>query len=576
MLVSNVRGGVNGQKLQKDVTRLNSAVKVYLANGGDLSGVSDPREVLTHLKSVAGGSANRQVVGLKGSALDYRVVAEMQTSGQATSDELRALWDPVSNRFVLTNTGGIGVRAFVIDENAAEGGEESRSTNLKYAMNDGWVWDYQDRSDNVVGGPSNLPPGGGVATLPPAVDPPSAAPLLVPVIEVPGGDYPLTDFPKAVAITNPNDPGVSELLYSTIAGIWSIYDGPVQVEPGDELEVRAISIDPDNWSDSDTVDEEYATVAVSPELELSLPETVNYIEMGGSLVAGNYDDPTLVSPGDVSLVNGDVIPDIYESNAYFQVYWTYDGSDPVGAADRGEGENFTNGFSSQEIPLSIADWGTGPELTVKVQTESFDLDVFGNSEVTQQVIGIETIALRAPQIEIDGGTISFIQNPDFGDLPVGTRIFYTTDGTDPGVDASGEPVGGTEYVGPFDLNDDADLTVRVYPPEAYTDWFTPSASTSESYVSPYTRVVHIGGRFALPDGTFRNIARLGPEGGLDSTFNPGLGASSGSLVGAIAPQGGGNILVGGDFESMNTSNRFGVVRMREDGSVDESFNAGLE
>ena len=47
-------------------------------------------------------------------------------------------------------------------------------------------------------------------------------------------------------------------------------------------------------------------------------------------------------------------------------------------------------------------------------------------------------------------------DPSYGDLPVGARIYYTTNGTDPG-DVGGEPVTGTLYTGPFAV----DLTGSV-------------------------------------------------------------------------------------------------------------------
>ena len=99
---------------------------------------------------------------------------------------------------------------------------------------------------------------------------------------------------------------------------------------------------------------------------------------------------------------------------------------------------------------------------------------------------------------------------------------------------------------------------------------------SLSFSRPFLREVFIAGRFALPDGMLRNVAKIGEDGRLDRSFDPGLGASFGSTVGVILPQDGGQILAGGDFDSMHTTHRMGVVRINGDGTVDPSFNARLE
>jgi hypothetical protein len=66
----------------------------------------------------------------------------------------------------------------------------------------------------------------------------------------------------------------------------------------------------------------------------------------------------------------------------------------------------------------------------------------------------------------------------------------------------------------------------------------------------------IGGLFFAFDGTNRhNIARLNPNGSLDSNFNPGPGADG--KVNSVALQPDGNVLIGGDFNVVN-----GVARPR--------------
>lgn len=84
----------------------------------------------------------------------------------------------------------------------------------------------------------------------------------------------------------------------------------------------------------------------------------------------------------------------------------------------------------------------------------------------------------------------------------------------------------------------------------------------------------IGGEFTLYNGISRNrIARLHPDGSLDTTFDPGLGAvGSESTIFAIALQSDGKIVVGGHFTSFNgqTANR--LIRLNSNGSIDHTFS----
>jgi uncharacterized delta-60 repeat protein/uncharacterized repeat protein (TIGR01451 family) len=92
-------------------------------------------------------------------------------------------------------------------------------------------------------------------------------------------------------------------------------------------------------------------------------------------------------------------------------------------------------------------------------------------------------------------------------------------------------------------------------------------------VQPDQSVV-IGGGFTAYNAFLRNrIARVNPNGSIDETFNPGNGADG--LVTSLALQPDGNILMGGDFRSVNGFNRYRVARLTTSGAVDASFNPGL-
>lgn len=82
--------------------------------------------------------------------------------------------------------------------------------------------------------------------------------------------------------------------------------------------------------------------------------------------------------------------------------------------------------------------------------------------------------------------------------------------------------------------------------------------------------VLIGGTFTTVHGATRNaVARLNTDGSLDTTFDPGTGATS--AVRALAVQPDGKILVGGDFTTFAGVAREYLARLNPDGTLDTSF-----
>jgi uncharacterized delta-60 repeat protein len=83
----------------------------------------------------------------------------------------------------------------------------------------------------------------------------------------------------------------------------------------------------------------------------------------------------------------------------------------------------------------------------------------------------------------------------------------------------------------------------------------------------------IGGDFTSYNVTSRNyIARLNSDGTLDLSFNPGSGASNSVQTTSIL--GDGKILIGGDFTSYNGTVRNNIALLNIDGSLDSVFNQG--
>lgn len=88
----------------------------------------------------------------------------------------------------------------------------------------------------------------------------------------------------------------------------------------------------------------------------------------------------------------------------------------------------------------------------------------------------------------------------------------------------------------------------------------------------------IAGNFTTVPGAMRShIARLNPDGSVDPTYAPTLAGESGHYltVGALALQDDGKILIGGTFTSLNGVLRSNLARLNPDGSLDSSFLNGL-
>lgn len=84
---------------------------------------------------------------------------------------------------------------------------------------------------------------------------------------------------------------------------------------------------------------------------------------------------------------------------------------------------------------------------------------------------------------------------------------------------------------------------------------------------------YVVGNFTQYDDVSRNrIARLHPDGRLDTSFNPGLGANNVILNVAIQPDG--KLIIVGIFSSYGGVPSNNVARLHPDGRLDTSFSAG--
>nr|MBA3899271.1 delta-60 repeat domain-containing protein [Bacteroidota bacterium] len=100
----------------------------------------------------------------------------------------------------------------------------------------------------------------------------------------------------------------------------------------------------------------------------------------------------------------------------------------------------------------------------------------------------------------------------------------------------------------------------------------PNGAISTTAIQSDGKII-IGGDFTSYDGTERNsMARLNDDGSIDTSFDPGTGANN--IIRTISIQGDGKIIIGGNFTSYNGTNSRCIARLNVDGSLDTSFDPG--
>ncbi|MDH3762352.1 MAG: hypothetical protein OEU50_15335 [Gammaproteobacteria bacterium] len=87
--------------------------------------------------------------------------------------------------------------------------------------------------------------------------------------------------------------------------------------------------------------------------------------------------------------------------------------------------------------------------------------------------------------------------------------------------------------------------------------------------------VYIGGFFTAYNGsTAGRLVRLNADGSIDVAFATGTGFDGRVSAIAVAPDGSGDVYVGGNFTAYNGSISNGVIRLNADGSIDTAFAIG--
>ncbi len=144
---------------------------------------------------------------------------------------------------------------------------------------------------------------------------------------------------------------------------------------------------------------------------------------------------------------------------------------------------------------------------------------------------------------------------------------------------AGQPDGKILVAGQFTgfAGSDRAQVVRLFPDGSIDPSFDPGlgadmAGIYDVALAPDGRIVVVG-TFTTFGGLSRSrVARLNSDGTLDLTFDPGTGANGN--IHAVAVQSDGKVIIGGVFTNVDGVARNRVARLNTDGTVDLGFDPG--
>ena len=166
-----------------------------------------------------------------------------------------------------------------------------------------------------------------------------------------------------------------------------------------------------------------------------------------------------------------------------------------------------------------------------------------------------------------------------GSVDGGFNVGYGPSGTNSrvlsaAVQADGKIIIGGYFSG-FDIastNNLARLNADGSVDATFNSGTGPNSTVQSLVVQPDGKIIIVG-LFTSYNGTACNyIARLNPNGSLDASFDPGT--ASNVMIYCIALQPDGKIIIGGGFTTFNGVQLTRVARLNSDGTVDTSFNPG--
>jgi uncharacterized delta-60 repeat protein/uncharacterized repeat protein (TIGR01451 family) len=199
---------------------------------------------------------------------------------------------------------------------------------------------------------------------------------------------------------------------------------------------------------------------------------------------------------------------------------------------------------------------TFPSLTLNAQYIQIPIYTNGAVEFDQD------IELQLYQTVSDVGTDSGATPPAVLGSISTARLTINFNGVTPGQ----EPGGGVDWTWNVDGQPYSQPPGNLYPG---ADSFVNAVAIDANGLAV------IGGDFNLYNVTSINyVARLLANGFIDPVFAAGLGRGPNNFVNAVVIDGSGRIIIGGDFTSVNGSNSFHIARLLPSGALDTSFATG--
>jgi uncharacterized delta-60 repeat protein len=239
-------------------------------------------------------------------------------------------------------------------------------------------------------------------------------------------------------------------------------------------------------------------------------------------------------------------------------------------------------FNPQPITFTIYNNGLqqfNEDFTISLYQEDSH-----NNPLPAGMVDQTTVTILSDDNHPPAGSVDEYYNADFSYNMCGPIPTIPAQMSHPGTDGevyglAVQPDNKTIYVGDFFTYDQSarNCIARANFNGALDTTFNPGSGAND-FISCITLTTNgealIGGAFSSFNGSLRNgIALLNTDGSLDASFNPGLGFNG--TVNTLALQSDGRILVGGNFTSYNGTPRNHIARLNTDGSVDASFNPGV-
>lgn len=499
---TNVQESARQNKLEADVAQVNSALLLYKANGGVIPANATEAQVLAKLKSRAQDETALKSIGLKGSFLDTRVKVDdkdWQSLEEGSSSQVRAYWDNDKGRFVIGSSGPAGIKKFSLSDAEAAAGpaqdSDARVNNLQAAVQEKWVWDFEDKALAATD-PLSAPSEGTIGNFTPGTAS-SRSPLQPPQLP-PDGNFNLGTFDMNIRIDNPNAEGLSLVYYRTGTspgtGTYQIYRNEFSVPPNTYVDAYAYSIDPDRWDNSSVASGNYAPIDTGLQPDVAAG-AVTYASAGGLMANGSQAatpvSASLTLPAPANVGN-------FFSSSYIDVTYSVAGVSQSAPA-------FSGNFTPISVPLGPPGIWTSSSFNVSITAapkagyESY-FDA-GSDSVSVSISQLPMALTFSPgtstsMAATDKITISPANSANF---PATYSIYYTIDGTEPDRTKTLYPTGG------FSLGSGAtNIMVRAKAfPTSVSDekWFNMITGTGGPYTVPVASS-------ALPSGVLVSLAEL--------------------------------------------------------------------